>query len=1281
MNAIPVFGLPVSETMIDRFGWVLVHSLWQFTLVALLAAVVMRVMRRSSAEARSGVLIGLLVLSLLFPIVTWMLQSSRPTIAAAPPEVRQESPSFNAPPVVDRPIGTSIVDSTEETAEVSEAVKAAPVPVFNTPIDIPPRSTWTERASAVLRPWLAWMVGFWGLGVVLCSLRPLLGWLTLRRLKRVGVAPASKEVLASLTRVSNRLGLDRSVRVLESSVAQVPLVLGYLRPVILLPVSLLTSIPATQLDAILAHELAHIRRHDFLVNLLQILIETLFFYHPAVWWLSHRIRVEREHCCDDLVVGVMENRGDYGRALIAIEELRGRRSVLALGAADGSLLARVCRIAGQPSERTGLSAGTAFCLLVCLVGAILTMSFVGDSGVAAMDDDTTSAEAEWGDPANGLRMRVVPVHAEMSEEDVDMDAEQRKFKTQEEVAFAIEMENVSDKPICILDTRYGNTYGDHSGKPNSNWFGQFLFSIEYFDADGKKVEYPHVEFVAPDLSGNSLISEIAPGGSHRFLIRPAKWRSVMYQRLKYRRYTAVVHYHGLDKRAADRLQERKPTSETLNAWSGDVASVATKFQIASPLIPPRTLSWGEPDNGLRAATSFSPFLPWYGHGQKLETLLHIQNVSDKPITLASEMWLSVASLAVEDADGNPVKLTPTMIREGFSPMIRTALQPQQTIVLGAGDFGIAKNQEQADGIEDEDHGTMVVPTGEYRLQLTFESWRTPRMEDGKGKRLAPLEGDYVGNLTTGKKYLFLKDQPFDMSKEKVENASTPRQWTEIYVNQIRHRRNADGTYPASVFHTLRKRLQAMKSDEPGPEAWEAAIDAKESWTHEELLAHVLELAEYSFPIVNDAYYDERNRQPMNTLTPGRMPAANELEGLPFGQAAENGLRVAWVFDSEGSARVGETVGGRMVFHNSGDGPVTFSVEPWGWADWTIRNQEGNEVKCRHISLAFWIGTYVRYRLEPGQIAETIGEPLGFGELSEVDQTLATTWIPAKPGDLLSIAGQVRLGRAKSKDGISVEGDFTETLQIKERTFEITGVAGAEHGKETSSTEDARRTTPKPTKQEAMARIVELGGEVRSSGDTVDEVILFKTEATDADLAVVQRFDKLIVLILTATRVTDNGLAHISDLTSLGDIDLTKTRVTDDGLVHLKKLKKLEYLSLIGTSVTDEGLAHVEGLTNLVMLLLEDTNVTNEGLVHLKRLTNLNTLHLGGTKITDDGLKHVKRLTGLRDLRLNGTGITDAGLDHLKGLTDLRTLELNNTAVTDKAVNKVRAAVPNCRIYR
>lgn len=207
---------------------------------------------------------------------------------------------------------------------------------------------WTE----LLRPWFSWIVGGWLIGVLLCSLRPLLGWRMLRRLRRIGISPPSDDVLAAFTRVSQQLGLRRAVKVFHSTLATGPLVVGYLKPVVLLPVSLVTSIPLSQLEAILAHELAHIRRHDFIINLFQTLMETLFFYHPAIWWLSRRIRIEREHCCDDLVVKLFNNGVDYGRALLAIEQLQSQRTVLALGAADGSLLGRIRRISGSTSHQS-----------------------------------------------------------------------------------------------------------------------------------------------------------------------------------------------------------------------------------------------------------------------------------------------------------------------------------------------------------------------------------------------------------------------------------------------------------------------------------------------------------------------------------------------------------------------------------------------------------------------------------------------------------------------------------------------------------------------------------------------------------------------------------------------------------------------------------------------------------------------------------------------------------------------------------------------------------------
>src|SRR5206468_7636590 len=130
----------------------------------------------------------------------------------------------------------------------------------------------------------------------------------------------------------DRLGVAGAVRVLASAMARVPSTVGWHRPVILLPVSALTALTPGQIEMIVAHELAHIRRRDYLVNLMQTAIEILLFYHPAVWWLSREIRQEREHCCDDVAVAICGDPLVYARALTEIEALRSSPPQLAMAA-------------------------------------------------------------------------------------------------------------------------------------------------------------------------------------------------------------------------------------------------------------------------------------------------------------------------------------------------------------------------------------------------------------------------------------------------------------------------------------------------------------------------------------------------------------------------------------------------------------------------------------------------------------------------------------------------------------------------------------------------------------------------------------------------------------------------------------------------------------------------------------------------------------------------------------------------------------------------------------
>jgi type II secretory pathway component GspD/PulD (secretin) len=174
---------------------------------------------------------------------------------------------------------------------------------------------------------------------------------------------------------------------------EVPTVIGWLRPVILLPAGCLLGLSAAQLEAILAHELAHIRRHDYLVNLLQNVVETLLFYHPAVWWVSRRIREERENCCDDLAVEICGDRVTYARALATLEELRHAPGQLALAAAGAPLLQRIRRLAGKSGARASRPGWPLAGIVALLIVFAVAMGLRGNRVLAAGEPNAATNAA------------------------------------------------------------------------------------------------------------------------------------------------------------------------------------------------------------------------------------------------------------------------------------------------------------------------------------------------------------------------------------------------------------------------------------------------------------------------------------------------------------------------------------------------------------------------------------------------------------------------------------------------------------------------------------------------------------------------------------------------------------------------------------------------------------------------------------------------------------------------------------------------------------------------
>lgn len=346
MNPIPPFW---NDPVVHRLGWTLLHFVWQGALLAVAYAAVRATSRNRSANARY--LVGCLTLLLMAaaPVATFvhLSESAAPTVPPA------SVPAY-APPA-------------SAAAISSTSLPDWPVPGRGL-------ETFNERLQTAL-PWL--VVG-WAAGVTLLAGRLVVGWLRLRRTRGWCGEALEERLGARLRELQRRLRLSRPVRVMQSALVQVPTLLGWFRPVILLPASTLTGLTPVQLDLILAHELAHLRRWDHWVNLFQVTVETLLFYHPAVWWVSQRVREDREHCCDEVAVAVCGHRLAYAQALATLEELRQAPANLALAAADGSLLARIRRILGLPDDERGggrLSAAGA-ALLVVGLGMVVAGAFL-----------------------------------------------------------------------------------------------------------------------------------------------------------------------------------------------------------------------------------------------------------------------------------------------------------------------------------------------------------------------------------------------------------------------------------------------------------------------------------------------------------------------------------------------------------------------------------------------------------------------------------------------------------------------------------------------------------------------------------------------------------------------------------------------------------------------------------------------------------------------------------------------------------------------------------------
>jgi TonB family protein len=302
----------------------LVHFVWQGVIVGFALWTLLFALKNKSANARYIVSCAALVLLALLPLVSTAILY----FEEAPPVLR-------------------LAGSGRGQAAEGDATGSAQGNLW---------ASWVQ----------AWALPAWSVGVVLFSFRFFLSCRHVLRLRSYG-EPAVGAVVQMVDRLRIGMSVRRRIRVVVSRMSDSPGVVGVLRPVILLPTATLMGLTPLQLEAILAHEIGHIRRYDYLVNMMQMLIETLLFYHPAVWWTSRRIRVERELCCDDIAVRFTGDPVRYARALTAFEKIRVKTPDVVMASAGGPLLYRIRRLVGAPPEQNG--------------GSRLLSAFVASMGV------------------------------------------------------------------------------------------------------------------------------------------------------------------------------------------------------------------------------------------------------------------------------------------------------------------------------------------------------------------------------------------------------------------------------------------------------------------------------------------------------------------------------------------------------------------------------------------------------------------------------------------------------------------------------------------------------------------------------------------------------------------------------------------------------------------------------------------------------------------------------------------------------------------------------------
>ncbi|TLX71157.1 hypothetical protein E9993_21045 [Labilibacter sediminis] len=346
MNTIQsIFSPEITEAL----GWTIVHAIWQGIVVLLSLLILLALLHKYSAQVRYFISFTALIV-----LLGWSASTFIKAYGYAVEKQTLKTTLLNNP---------SYFKTASYQTETSNNAVVNAIDFRNVRV-----RAWFQRHFPIF-------LSIWLVGIGLFSVRLIGGLAYNRRLRGLQLLPFEEKWMNTLLSFADRLNIRHKVKAYKSPHTTTPLTLGYLKPIILFPVKAFSGLSEKEIEAIIAHELAHIVRHDYLFNIIQSIIEILFFYHPAVWAISKHIRIEREHSCDDIAINLTGDQVTYAKALTQAHIFSFQQENLSMAFArkKGSLLERIKRIQKQRAMKTNITEGLIAAFII--ISSIFLVSF------------------------------------------------------------------------------------------------------------------------------------------------------------------------------------------------------------------------------------------------------------------------------------------------------------------------------------------------------------------------------------------------------------------------------------------------------------------------------------------------------------------------------------------------------------------------------------------------------------------------------------------------------------------------------------------------------------------------------------------------------------------------------------------------------------------------------------------------------------------------------------------------------------------------------------------